>query len=459
MSVVRLALLGVFLTKLAFGASTHDVPTHLNLDQSIAEAIQNSTPVLKSENSDQLSGEALLQGYVQFLPNLAMTGGYGYTTGPALVASTLPTVVDERYVSSQYAISTTLNIFNGFSDWANLKGSIERKHAAELSLSWAKQQVAIDITQSYLQVTLDQEIVDIAKKNLEASRARLKLLQGQADVGAVTVADLYRQEAQTASDEQYLVNSQAKQVDDQLVVIQKLRRDPAANYLFDSPSLTPEPLAEQGKDEDSLISEAFAARQDFQSEENTLKATDWDITRQRSGYYPRLDLSLSREAAGDYFHSIVFDGADHVPPAQPGLGSQLGNQVQWTIGLALTWNIFDRFVTRLNVEQAQITEANTKIDRDNLKIQIAAEIRQVVNDYNQSVKNFQSAQVGLSAAKKAYDVIDGRYKVGASSFIDLLAAQAAFIQASSTEAQALINLKLEERLMQYYLGKYFKTSS
>jgi outer membrane protein len=438
----------------AWGASTHDPPIRLTLEQSIDEAIRNSTLVLKSQNSEDLSAETLLQGYVEFAPNLTMSGNYNYTTGKTLVTTTLPTVADEKYVAAGYLISTTLNIFNGFSDWANLKASIERKHASELSLSWARQQVAIDITQSYLQVTLDQEIVAIAQKNLEASEALLKLLQGQAEVGAVTVADLYRQEAQTAVDRQFLVTSQAKLVDDQLIVIEKLRRDPAANYILEQPPLKPEPQPDVAKDEDSLIAEAFDAREDFHAEDDTLKATDWDITTQRSGYYPRLDLTFQRNAAGDYYHSLQVGEFNGLPPNQQGLGSQLGNQVQWTIGLYLSWNIFDRFVTRLNVEQAQITHENTQIDRDDLKILIAAEVRQVVNDYNEAQRNVQASEVGLIAAKKAYEVINGRYRVGASSFIDVLAAQAAYVQAASNEAQALIGLKLQERVVKYYLGKY-----
>ena len=128
--------------------------------------------------------------------------------------------------------------------------------------------------------------------------------------------------------------------------------------------------------------------------------------------------------------------------------------MQWTTQLTLSWAIFDRFVTRYNVEQARVIDDNTRIDRDNLRIQVASEVRQIINDYSQAERQVSSAEVGLVASKKAYDVIEGRYKVGQQSFIDVLAAQATLVQASVAEAQALINLKLQERLVKYYLGKY-----
>jgi outer membrane protein len=434
--------------------STHDVPTHLTLDQSIAEAIRNSTPVLKSQNSDALNGEAVLRSYGAFLPNLGLNATYGYQTGRQLFVVAGAELADGKAVLGNYTVSTALNIFNGLADISALKAAEDRKSASELTLNWAKQQVALDITQSFLQVTLDQKIVDIARNNLGFSQGRLELLTAQAEVGAVTTADLFRQQAQVASDQLYLINSEAKLHDDQLIVIQKLRLNPQANYILDQPPLAPKPDPDVKRDEDSLIAEAIASREDYQAEESILKATGHDITTAASTYLPRIDFSLSRFANGEYLHTYSVDGIDTLPTSQEPLSGQLANQVQWTSQLTFTWAIFDRFVTRYNVEQARITDDNTRIDRDNLRIQVGAEVRQIVTDYLASERSVAAAEVGLVASKKAYEVIQGRYKVGQQSFIDVLAAQATLVQAGVAEAQALINLKLQERLVQYYLGKY-----
>ena len=434
--------------------STHDVPTHLTLDQSIAEAIRNSTAVLKSQNSDALNGEAVLRSYGAFLPNLGLNANYGYQTGRQLFVVAGAELADGKAVLGNYTVSTALNIFNGLADISSLKAAEDRKSASELTLNWAKQQVALDITQSFLQVTLDQKIVDIARNNLSFSQGRLELLTAQAEVGAVTTADLFRQQAQVASDQLYLINSETKLHDDQLIVIQKLRLNPQANYILDQPPLAPKPDPDVKRDEDSLIAEAIASREDYQAEESILKATGHDITTAASTYLPRIDFSFSRFANGEYLHTYNVDGFDTLPSSQEPLTGQLANQVQWTSQLTFTWAIFDRFVTRYNVEQARVTEDNTRIDRDNLRIQVGAEVRQIVTDYLASERSVAAAEVGLVASKKAYEVIQGRYKVGQQSFIDVLAAQATLVQAGVAEAQALINLKLQERLVQYYLGKY-----
>jgi outer membrane protein len=439
---------------ISFAQSTHDVPTHLTLDQSIAEAIRNSTAVLKSQNSDDLNAEGVLRSYGSFLPNLGLGANYAYQTGRQLYVVTGVDLVDQKNVLGNYTVSTALNIFNGLADISSLKAAEDRKDASELTLNWAKQQVALDITQSFLQVTLDQKIVIVARDNLAFSQARLELLKGQAEVGAVTTADLFRQEAQVSSDQLFLINSDTKLHDDQLVVIQKLRLNPQSNYVLDEPPLKPETIPEVKLDEDSLIAEAIASREDYKAEDSLLKATGHDITTAASTYFPRVDFSFSRLANGQYLHSYTVNSFDALPPGQEPLTGQLANQVQWTSELTFSWAIFDRFVTRYNVEYARVTDDNTRIDRDNLRIQVASEVRQIINDYTQSEHSVESAEVGLVASKKAYEVIQGRYKVGQQSFIDVLAAQATLVQAGVAEAQALINLKLQERFVKYYLGKY-----
>ena len=222
-------------------ASTHDVPAHLTLDQSIAEALRNSTEVLKSKNSNDLNAEAVLKSYGAFLPNLGLNATYGYQTGKQLYVVAGAELADGKVVVGNYTVSTALNIFNGLGDINSLKAAEDRKNASELTLNWAKQQIALDVTQSFLQVTLDQKVVGIARNNLSFSQGRLELLKGQAEVGAVTTADLFRQEAQVASDQLYLISTETKLHDDQLIVIQKLRLNPQANYILDEPPLRHSP--------------------------------------------------------------------------------------------------------------------------------------------------------------------------------------------------------------------------
>jgi outer membrane protein len=428
-------------------------PVHLTLEDSIRTALEKASAVRKSANNAELAGAQALQGYAQFLPNLNTALDYTYNSGTQLYTINGVNLVNSKYLGADFTISSTLNLFNGLSDLSALKSALNKRDSADLSFSFVRQQIALDVTQSYLQVILDGEIVVIAEHNLQASRARLKLLQSQTAVGQTSLADLQRQQAQTSADEQYLTASEVRARNDRLLLIRKIELDPAVDYELAVPNLMPAPtlqLATQAESE--VIDKALLARLDLKAEDSLLEGTIWDVTNAKAPYYPRLDLIFSRAAEGRHLQTQFLNGVDVLPPSQSGLIPQLGNQVEYTIGLYLSWNIFDRLLTRTGVVRARIVEDNTRIDREDFRLKIVSDVRQARGDYASARTTLQSAQVGVLAAKKAYDTIFGRYEVGASSFIDVLAAQSALVQAQASLAQAQINLKLQERTLTFVAG-------
>lgn len=457
-AVLFFSLVSLFLY---FDVQAEDTTSAQKITLTVEEAVQiatkNATVVQQSHNAVLLSATQVLQSYGQFLPNLVGSANYNYSSGTVLFPFSGINILTSSSNNVSYDLNSTLNLFHGLSDYASLKASLQRQNGAEASLSWAKQQIAVDITQSFLQVVLDQQIVDIAIKNLDVSNARLQLLEGQAEVGAVSPPDLLRQKAQRSADVVYLVNTKTKLNDDQLLLIRKLRLDPQKTYAFVAPPIDTQKLPWAEQPEASLIEVALQQRLDYQSAQDSLTASEWDIKTAKGGYFPRLDLTVDRSSSAKYLYHQLLNNADVLPSSQTNIFPQLGNQVVYTISLNLTWNIFDRFVTRLNIQQARIQSDNTRLQTEDLHIQVASEVKQVKLDYKLALEQVQAAHIGVRAANSAVQVIMGRFRVGSSSFIDLLAAQSALVQAQASEAQAVINLQLQKKFFGYYLG-YGSTS-
>lgn len=443
-------LVGLLISPTSFAQV--EEPNHLTLEQSIEIGLKNSVLVQKNENNVSLNGEQLLQGYAQFLPNLGVRASYAYTDGTNLYTFSGSNLVDQRSFSPSYTVGTSLNLFNGLSDYAGLKLALTKRDASRFSLNWARQQVILDITQTYLQVILDGKLLDIAVKNLAASNERLKLLRGETEVGSASLADLYRQQAQTSSDELLLSNTQSRLNDDTTILVRKLRVDPRKKYEFEVPQLTPEASALSAKPVDELIKLALDQRSDLKAQTQNVKSTDWGITQAKSGYLPKLDLAFTFGGAGSYLTRQIVNGADTLPPNQRGLLTQLGDQFAYTVSLNFTWSIFDRFLTRYNVASARTTWENAQIDQKDVELQTVADVRIANDDYQIAQQQVKSAETGLKAAVEAYQAIKGRFSVGAASFLDLLTSQTALVQAQSNEAQAVINLKLREKALAYATG-------
>ena len=431
-----------------------DLPggAELTLEKSIQIAVDGATQVLKASNDLEFSGTRLLQAYGQFLPSIVGQGNYQYNRGRTYSAVATPIFVDGRSRNAAYSVTADLNLFNGLADFANLKSSILKKDASDLTLKRARQEIALDVAQTYLQVVLDEKLVQISMQNLQASQERERLLKEQTDVGVKNLADLFRQQAQTSQDESSLLSAQNKRRADQIALLRKLRVEVDRNYHFAEPEFSARAVAPAAASEADLVNEALRRRYDLKASKATYEASDWDIHTAAATYMPRLDLFGTVNSVGHTLLDQTVNGVNVVTGPQDTIRDQLGRQVNYAVGLNLTWSLFDRFITAQNVSRAKLAANNAKVDADDRKFQVEGEVRQAYSGYVTAVQQLRSSKKGLEAAQKAYEVMDGRYGVGAASFLDLVTTQTALVQAESTRAQAVLNYELQVRSLGVAVG-------
>ena len=428
--------------------------TELSLEKSVEHALHEATSVLKAKNNYDQTGMQLLQGYAQFLPNLVGNAGYSYSNGNNYYTQSTPTFVTSENNGANYSLSSTLNIFNGLGDISNLKSAVRKDQASSLTLKRAKQQIALDVTQSYLQVVLDKQIVAIGVENLNRSRARERLLEEQTRIGVKNLADLYRQQAQTSNDESFLLSSENKLRADQVFLLQRIRYDVAKNYRFiDPPISEKEEGLSRFSNEQRLIELALSNRVDLRASELNSDAAHYDVGVQRANYLPQLNFGALLSSSGRTLTNQVVNGVNVEPPNQNSQWNQLQNQTNYTFGLTLTWTFFDRLITPLNVEKARVIADNLDLDAQDQKLAVQGEIRRAFGDYQTALAQLHSSKRGLTAAEKAYEVVVGRYNVGSANFVDLTTAQSSLVQAQSARAQALIGYILEGKSMEFALGE------
>jgi outer membrane protein len=426
----------------------------LSLEDSIRLAIRGATSVLKAENDTKVNGALLLQGYGQFLPNFGGNGNYNYSRGTTYYTTAAPALVQGSGWNAGYTLASDLNIFNGLADISALKSALLRKDASDLTLYRAKQQIALDITQAFLQVILDNKLVDINRKNLQETQAREDLLTEQTKVGIRNLSELFRAQAATSAAESLLLTSQNTTRTDQILFLRRLRADVAKKYHFTEPDLTSESGASKKyTDENELLKTGLANRADLKAYDNIASATSWDVKSNFAGYLPKLDLVGSMVSGSHYLYDQNVNGQPVAPAVQSNLGYQLGTQIQYTIGLNLTWAIFDRFVTHENVVRSRAVADDAELDAQDRFNQVEGDVRQSFGSYQTAIGQLRSSKKGLDAAQKAYEVMEGRYEVGSASYLDLITVQADLVQAESNRATALIDYLYEDALVNFSTGQ------
>lgn len=425
----------------------------LTLDSAVTLAVRGATPILQARDVSRLSGALVLERYAQFLPDLGATGGFDQYTGNLLLSQRDINPTNTRFRELGYHISTSLNLFNGFADVAGVKAALATRTAADLSLARARQTIALDVTQAYLTVMLDQQLVSIATQNVSASQLRVDQLQELVRVGKRPPADLYRQQAQAAADQSALADTQNRVQSDEISLLQRLRVDPHLPVQLAAPPPDTDRLGGRYADVDQLVRDATARRADLQAANANVVSNQQDIARARSGYLPRVNVGAGVLSSGRFFdYGNASNGTSIITGRQTPLWDQVGRQTTGELWLGLNWYVFDRFRTRLSVEQAHVSYDAARYADEDLRLGVAGDVARAVGDYRTSLQQLASSRAGLDAAQQAYDLVNGRFEVGFATIVNVTTAQSALVQAQSLRAQAIVNLALRKRALGYALG-------
>ncbi|PZF74793.1 hypothetical protein DN068_00935 [Taibaiella soli] len=441
---------------IAGGTAEAQQVTTLNLQDCVNIALDKSTAALKGNNNVALAGAQVLAAYGQFLPNLVAGAGYNFDKGNNFFSSSGGALIDEAKSQFNYQLTSSVNIFSGYYNYSSWKASKLNQQMSEYTLERAKQQITLDVTQSYLQVILDRKIVALDSANLDISLKREDQLKVLTDIGRKAKTDLYQQQAQTSNDKLVFISAKNRLQNDKILLLQKLRIDSADSYEIADISVDDGASAKQYGNRDALLQTAMDERVDLKSAELNTKYALWNIKKYKSGYLPSVAFSVGAYNNGAFFHDLAINGKDALPVSQEAIPTQLYKYTYGLAAITASWNIFDRFYTKSAVTTAKINSTNANIDLKDAQIGVTVGVKQAYNDYVNAVQKMETVDVGVNAAEKAYEAINGRYKEGASDFITEANAQLVLLQAQQNRVQASVNLMLQKKVIDYYVGAVVK---
>jgi outer membrane protein len=418
----------------------------LSLDRCITIALSNATSAKKAQNNLKLQGADVLRSYGSFLPQLSVTAGVTPYTLSRTYNSDSATFNKTASRSVNLSVTTSLNLFNGFRDYASLQSALYKERAAEYTLSRALESVIYDVTQTWYQVLLDRELHDISRENLLSAQDQLKLTDRQFQVGLKSMTDLYQQQAEVEQSRLSVIKAETRMQRTLLELLRRLRIDPKTSVSLEvDPRLKTHAAVQP--DREKLVAEALEIRGDLKSKSLESRAAQWQAKVSRASWYPSIDLVFTLTSGG------VRDLPEYTYPP---LSEQVENSVGYSAGVNLTWAFFDGFQTRYAVESAKINQLNQQLDYEDLKKSIVIDLHQAAGDYASAFSQIETAKVGFTAARSAFNAVKRKYELGAASFVELSTARATLFNAQSNFSQATYNLALQKSVLDFTTGNVAK---
>jgi outer membrane protein len=429
----------------------------LTLKECVSIALKNASSVRKAENNLKLEGSDVLKSYGSFLPRISTSASY------------VPRSVSRSYNAINYGISsgnkvttessslalgltTSLNLFNGLSDYASLQSALDLKGAAGMTLQRARETIVFDVTQHYYQALLDQELLGIARENLISSNDLLTLTDRQYSIGLKSLTDLYQQQAEVAANSLTALKAENQSRKSRLELLRRLRIDPLTEISLEPVDTTGLESLSPSVDVGKLAASSLKSRTDLEAGRLQADAAQWQVRTAAGNRLPKLDLAFSMDSNGIDYNRLTTGGATIDYPYPP-LSRQLTHGIGYTVSLNLSWTIFDGFQTRYAVQTAKVNWLNRRLDYEELKDGIVIDLQQAAGDYHAAFTQIAAARASLKAAGSAFNAVQRKYELGASGFVELSSARATLFSAKSNMTQATYNLALQKALLDYTAGK------
>ncbi len=173
-------------------------------------------------------------------------------------------------------------------------------------------------------------------------------------------------------------------------------------------------------DQQHVVREAVASRSEIQAVTWSEKISDEAIGIYKADMQPRLDVNGA-------FGWSVRDTQNFFQP----------NYQKWSLSVTLKVPVFDGWRTAGRVAQARAERARIDQDRVALQTLIDLEAKQAVDRLRVASSVFHAAELNVTQARKALEMTEANYRLGAATTLDVLDAQAAFTQAEFSRLEAL----------------------
>lgn len=422
----------------------------LTLDQAVQISLERNMSVAQAQNNVEAAQSGVLAATGSYLPTLSANASWTRSqndrpgSAPVYVGGIpVQSGTSGRTIANNYnaGLSVDYLIFDGLSREGQSTRASANAVSAEETSARTRQSVVFQVQSGYLNVLRNEQLVKVNDENLKRDRQQLDRITESNRVGALSIADVYRQQSQVAIDELAVITAQNNYDKSKADLLALVGLNVNENYTVADPTIsiqiTKEELdstAAAYQDFNELTRRAVSSRPDFLSATEQLTASEAGVRVARSGYFPSISAFAGYGVNSPELETVT-----------------KYRNLNW--GLQLRWNLFDAFQTNYNLQSATATQRNAEISLVQAQRNINVDVKKALLDLEAGRKQYEVTQKGLVSATEDRKIAEERYNLGAGTLLDLLVANANLVNAQANQVNAVYNFITAKRNVEYALGE------
>ena len=306
----------------------------------------------------------------------------------------------------------------------------------------AKEDISIEVASAYLQVLFNEELVKIARQQVELSQEMLAQKEAYFKNGKASEAEWYEAKSRVAQDQLSLVQTENDYRLSLLDLSQLLELPSPDNFRIVSPDIQPEQLFGTLTPPAEIYSQALLTKPSIKAAQYRLEGAARSIRIAQSAYYPQLNFGAG---LGTSYYNV--SGREN-----PSFHSQLKDNFSQYVGLSLSIPIFNRLSTRNRVRTARLEQTTLNWQLEETKKKLYKEIQQAYYNAVNAESKYQSSQVADEAAEASFKLMKEKYTHGKANATEYNEARTNWMKAVSDCVQAKYDYLFRTKILDFYKG-------
>ena len=410
------------------------------LEQCVDHALENNITILQAENSLLSSKQDIISAKGNFLPSINSNLSGGASLGNIEVFP--GEFRDREFYSTSVGIGFSQSVFNGFRNINLLNQSKLNLERNQFELEKFKDDISLNVVNTYLNVLFNKENLELAKLQVEFSEFQVNQVKTLVEAGSEPNSTLIETKATYSRDIQNLTIAENNH-DLALLTLAQLLQLPYENFDVEVIEIDTPSANLMYNDIAPILNYALQNRNEIKVAERDIDLAKLGTKISKSAYLPNVSMGYGFNASANFSNLTVDDE----------LLDQLNVNKGHSINMNISIPIFNRNQTKAQVKKSKILEETTNLALEQAKINLESTIQRAFTDARAALKSYEAAQLSLQSQEVAFQNSQERFIIGALNSFDLEQSRLRLINARSSLINAKYDFIFKTKVLDFYLGK------
>ena len=411
-----------------------------NLEQCVNHALENNITILQAKNNLLSSEQDIISAKGNFLPAISSNISGGASLGNIEVFP--GEFRDREFYSTSLGIGFSQNIFNGFRNINLLNQSKLSLERNQYELERLKDDISLNVANSYLNVLFNKENLELARLQVEFSKFQVDQVKTLVEAGSEPASTLIESQATYSRDIQSLTIAENNH-DLALLTLAQLLQLPYENFDIEVIEIDTPSANLMYQDITPILNYAMQNRNEIKVAERDIELAKLGTKISKSAYLPNVSLGYGFNASAN-FSNLTQDDQ---------FLDQLDDNKGHSINMNVSIPIFNRNQTKAEINKSKIQEVTSNLALDQVKINLESTIQRAFTDAKAALKVFEASQLSLKSQELAFNNSQERFTLGALNSFDLEQSRIRLLNALSSSINAKYDFIFKTKVLDYYLGK------